>query len=639
VRTAGSFAAAERRLNLSSASFDCRDPEGRSYLSGTSLQPFAVGLTKFEITPGGDSSDLFRATFTPLEIEKLFPEALGFTLSGPLPSGEALISASGGGLLLHAPRPLEFGPVTVLRNGAPFLDRVRFTVLPEVAYSATGVRSRETLIEITSTGRTIASIATRGAFDIIGPEPERTIETTVEAALPALFDQPVGRGLPGFASGKLAVSWRVTAGASRRTELQLALSDVARRDGVVAPDFQARADLEQEAEGVFRLEAPLRLTAGERTSDLTAHGRLRREERGSTLDLSLDSDRIVVQDVAQLVNTFLPPEPTAEAESKPTQTLLMRFGPQGGRPPWDRIHGRIPIRLRSIEFDRYALEDAHATIESTPEKLAIEEIGATFLGASLGGRAAVTFDGAGDKPLFGVDATLAVADVDLGRMFTTVDPSRQPTLEGRYRLEASIHGSGPDPVLALLESRGEVLAEGNDGVFRGLVPGAKSASRLVRAAGALTFSKAMRATGRLIGRLQELNIREARIRLERDPARGLLLESLDVRSDGLVVHGTGSVLRQRGVPLVERELRLDVDLAAAGDAAIVFDGLGLIGSEVDESGFRTIPHTFSVGGTVATPDASALWETLDEAAAQAKGSFGWALRKVMKAVEAEEPAP
>jgi hypothetical protein len=205
-----------------------------------------------------------------------------------------------------------------------------------------------------------------------------------------------------------------------------------------------------------------------------------------------------------------------------------------------------------------------------------------------------------------------------------------------------VTGSGPDPVVALFESRGEILAEGKDGVFRGLVPSAKSASVLVRAAGALTLSKELRATGRLIGQLQEIKVREARVRLERDPSRGLVLDSLDVVSGDLVVHGSGALKRERGVPLVDRDLQLEVGLAASGDAAIVFDGLGLLRDQAGETGHRSVTQAFSVGGTVAAPDASDLWDTLDEAAAQAKGSFGWALRKAMKQASeyrVTQPAP
>jgi hypothetical protein len=639
VHAAGSFDGAANRLQLSSASFECKDPEGRSYFSGTSLQPFAVGLANFEVTPGGDSNDLFRAKFVPLEIEKLFPEALGFTLSGPLPSGEAVISARDGGLLFHASRPLEFGPVTVSRNGAPFLDRVLFTVLPEIAYTAKGVRSRETLITISSGQSSIATISTHGVFDILGLTPERTIELTVEAALPALLDQPAGGGLPPFDRGTLALSWRAATGTSRRSDFRLTLSGAARRDGIVAPDVEARAILVEEADGTIRIEAPLRLTAADRTSDLTASGRLRMGENGAHLDLALDSERIVVEDVARLTSAFLPPGAGAETESKPAdtgapraRTLLMRFGPKDGRPPWDRLQGRIPIHFRSIEFDRYAVQGAHATIVSSGDELAIEEIGATFLGASLGGHAAITLDRSGASPVYGVDGALQVADMDLGRMFTTVDPARKPTLEGRFRLDASLNGAGPDPVIALFESRGKLLAEGRDAVFRGLVPGAKSASRLVRVAGALTFSKEVRATGRLIGQLQELHLREAHLELERDPSRGLVLDALDLRTDGLIVHGSGSLRREPGVPLVDRETRLDMNLAAKGDPAIVFDGLGLLGSGFDTEGFRPVTSTFSVGGTFAAPDAGALWETLDTAAEHAKGSFGLALRKAMASV-------
>jgi hypothetical protein len=268
---------------------------------------------------------------------------------------------------------------------------------------------------------------------------------------------------------------------------------------------------------------------------------------------------------------------------------------------------------------------------STSTKFAVEELAASFLGARLGGRAAVTFDASGNPP-YGVEATFEVADLDLGRIFTTVDPSRPPTLEGRFRLDGEIAGAGPDPAMAIREGRGEVRVEGSDAVFRGLGPEAKSASKLVRTVGTLTFSKELRAVGRLIGTLEALPVREARVTLLRDPARGLVVDSMDLRADDLLVRGTGSVKRAPGVPFVDRELRLAVDLSARGDAAIVFRGLDLLGEKEDEGGYRPLTRTLSVGGTVGEPDASALWEMFDEAAAQARGSFGLALRKAMKIV-------
>ncbi len=122
------------------------------------------------------------------------------------------------------------------------------------------------------------------------------------------------------------------------------------------------------------------------------------------------------------------------------------------------------------------------------------------------------------------------------------------------------------------------------------------------------------------------------MKLLRDPARGLVVDSLDLRADDLLVHGTGTIRREPGVPFVDRQLRIDVDLAARGDAAVVFRGLDLLGEKTDEGGYRPLTRALTVGGTVGEPDASALWEMFDEAAAEAKGSFGLALRKAMKLV-------
>lgn len=99
-----------------------------------------------------------------------------------------------------------------------------------------------------------------------------------------------------------------------------------------------------------------------------------------------------------------------------------------------------------------------------------------------------------------------------------------------------------------------------------------------------------------------------------------------------MVHGTGTIRREPDVPFVDRQLSVDVALAARGDAAIVFRGLDLLGEKEDESGYRPLKRELLVGGTVGEPDASALWAMFDEAAAVAKGSFGFALRKAMKMV-------
>jgi hypothetical protein len=663
VRAEGSFDGAAQSLRLDAASFDCRDKDGRSYLAGTSLHPFTVGLTPFAISPGEASPDLFRATFTPLAIERLFPQAFGLRLQGPMPSGEAVISAHEGGLLFHAPQPLTFGPVSVTRNDEPLLDEVQFSLLPEVAYTTTGIRSREIRVEITSGGRPIASIDTKGAFEIAGAHPERAIEATLKVSLPALIDQPVMRGLPRFDAGELSVSWQGAIAPRRRLDMRAALTGLARRDGLVAPDFEARAHLEEEAAGRFRIEAPLRIMTPQRTSDLTATGTLTVENGQNNLALSIESDRIVLEDVVRLASAFLPAE-AGTAETKPgattatggdgnagpppgppQRTLLARLSPEDGRPLWDVLHGRVPIHLRSVEFDRYAATDVRATLESTSRRLAVEEIDATVLGARLRGQAAATFDPAGAAPdgrapgavtaPYGVQATFEIPDVDLGRLFTQAFPDRKATLEGRFRLDATIHGLGADPVEAVLENEGEIRAVGSDAVFRGFVPEAKSASRLVRAVGALTFSKELRAVGRLVGNLQELRVHEARVHLQRDPRRGLILDAFDVRSEEIAVHGSGSIRRERTKPLLDREMRLDVDLAASGDAAIVFDGLGLLGDAAgaagaaDVRGMRRVTHTVSITGSLGAPDASDLWQTLDAAAERARGAFGVALRKAM----------
>src|SRR5262249_7616288 len=139
---------------------------------------------------------------------------------------------------------------------------------------------------------------------------------TLNVSLPALIHQPVLRGLAQFDAGELSVSWQGAVAPRRRLDLRAALKGLVRRGGQVAPDFEARTHLEEEAEGRFRIEAPLRITTPGKTSDLTATGTLTVENGQNSLALSIDSDRIVLEDVARLASAFLPSE-EGTAERKP----------------------------------------------------------------------------------------------------------------------------------------------------------------------------------------------------------------------------------------------------------------------------------------------------------------------------------
>ena len=89
-----------------------------------------------------------------------------------------------------------------------------------------------------------------------------------------------------------------------------------------------------------------------------------------------------------------------------------------------------------------------------------------------------------------------------------------------------------------------------------------------------------------------------------------------------------------GLPLALSPMEANLDIATRGDMSILFDGMGLLEKDADRQGFRPMNRSLSVGGSLAEPDTSALWESLDEAAANARGSFGLGLRAINRKLKA-----
>jgi hypothetical protein len=202
-----------------------------------------------------------------------------------------------------------------------------------------------------------------------------------------------------------------------------------------------------------------------------------------------------------------------------------------------------------------------------------------------------------------------------------------------FEIVLSGSSQGATGVDLLLRSQDEIRVEGRDGTFRALAEPPQRLSRLARMAGAVTFSKEMRAAGRLLLKLADLRFSRAALRLTRDPESGLVLQSLSLDGENVRVTGSGKIPPAPEVPLLDHPLTASLGIAARGDPAIVLDGVGLLEKAADAAGFRPLNRPIRLAGTLGAPDASDLHRTLNEAAANARGSFGIALRKVLELIE------
>jgi hypothetical protein len=156
--------------------------------------------------------------------------------------------------------------------------------------------------------------------------------------------------------------------------------------------------------------------------------------------------------------------------------------------------------------------------------------------------------------------------------------------------------------------------------------------------GILTFSRELRAIGRILDRLGELRFEEAEFVLARTGADRLELENVLVRGPELRVRASGSLERSGPEqPVVLSPLEISAEIAARGDVGILFDGMELLEETADTAGYRALTRPIAIRGTPAAPDAEEFWALLEEGAENAGGSFGVALRALNRQLEAAAP--
>ena len=184
------------------------DSDGTSILDLRNMRPFFVSTQPFAVAVDSGSKDILRVVVTPLRLERLLPNLLGFDLEGVLPQGEFFGRvAPDGGIVLAADEPLVFRDVTVRWGDATLLDRVTAGVQYAVAYSAAGIEARSVdLIATGADGEQLVHVAAEASAPLTKEQLLNTAHISAEAYLAPLMGQPVLADLPPFTAGELRAS-------------------------------------------------------------------------------------------------------------------------------------------------------------------------------------------------------------------------------------------------------------------------------------------------------------------------------------------------------------------------------------------------------------------------------------------------
>ena len=116
---------------------------------------------------------------------------------------------------------------------------------------------------------------------------------------------------------------------------------------------------------------------------------------------------------------------------------------------------------------------------------------------------------------------------------------------------------------------------------------------------------------------------ESRVRVERGADLNFQFTAIEFLSPLVRVTGTGGITRSPSAPdapLQDQPMNVQLQLGAKGGLATLFRTARVLGTATDDQGFTLLRQPFTIGGTAAKPDASALWRMLATSAVNVAGT-------------------
>jgi hypothetical protein len=635
---------ASRRVEITDLRLGLTDKAGTDFLDVVDVRPFVVTVEPFGVWVDSGSSDILLATVTPLELQQVFPEILGLGLDGVLPQGQFVGRAEDGRLVLAAEDPLVFRDVTVRWDEATLLDRVTIGLEYEVAYSADGLEARSIdFSTLGPRGSPIADASLRAVMPLTDRSLVESLSFEGTANLEPLARQPIFAGLPTAREGTISWAFDSTFGAASSVTARLELSGARVDDLGPLPDVEAGLDLQAVSEQRLAARAPFRLRSDAGVSDALFEGEVVRENDLLRFDASLTGDRVVVSDVRRFVELLhnrrgdgqtAGDTPGATARDRPSRTAVAKLRERRDEVPFwtDRVAGRARLALGRIDLETFTLAGVRGTLEVDPRRIRLDDVAADMLGAALRSEGDLVFDATATDP-YELELTSSVTALDIGRLFREVAPEVPPTLEGTFEMRMDVAGTGRNAIDLGAQTLGEIRLSGRDGIFRGLAGRFGLARKGAKVAGVLLFSKELKAIGRMLEQLEELEFDTFDLVLARPEPQRFEVATLEVVSPLAHIGGAGGIDVDPATPLPLSPLDVRLELATRGDLTILFDGMGLLEPEEDARGYRPLTRPVTVSGTVAEPDTSDFYAMLDDAAENSGGAFGFGLRRVNKQLQ------
>ncbi len=585
------------------------------------LQSFEFNEKTRELKVVDPAKDLFSFALQGLPLAWAGPFLSGLTVDGSDVTGTLLVSARNGGLHFQSAEPMEIKNFSVARAGQPLarLDVVTLTL--DGDYTLQQGWQAQLAASAEAGPKALFTLQAK-AGAIAGPGQPIKATGQLQIDLPGVMAQPAFAGKAQLTGGTASVDFQASLDQKKEIEAKLALTGLASPQAPSLPVITADVRAELAPDGQITFNAPLLFENSGRKSDLAISGTFSSAAGGMNLDARVASNLIIADDVKILAAPLTlksVPSPSGSAPASPAPPTL-------ADPPsapdkaafWNGVNGHLVLALKKVVYGQFEVNDITGELKLGPDALALDQLSAVL---GSGGEAklagAVNFAGSEPEP-YSMKADVAVSDVDSAPLFRALDPSKPPTVEGKFNLSGQVTGSGTTAADLGQQAQGDMSLTSKGGIFRGLAKNGvtRSIGSLSGLAGSLTSSNELTAIGDLTTALQEFHYDQINMQLTRDPSLDVQLKDFSVISQSLRIVGTGTITYEKGRPILEQPLAMQIQMGARDDFATLFDAIRKLSSDTDELGYTKVSRPIKITGTPTNPDTNDLYKFLAEGVGQ-----------------------
>ncbi|MEO0508517.1 MAG: hypothetical protein AAF065_01500 [Verrucomicrobiota bacterium] len=554
----------------------------------------------------------------------------GFVLSGQnLSSAFNLTGLPDGGFALQSLAPLVLGPFSVSQYGQPLLEQISLSAQPIVRLGSDQSISWDLGdLEIRDRYGIIISGQSKGSLDpsIIDNGfllKGINAEAVLNLGLSEIMQQPVLADLTSIMSGRASLEFTVDSSAEYPAQIEGSIDGLSSRSlPGLRQDYQFAFLLNETSSGALTLGGTFLAGSSTRPStSLQFSGRVQPSTSPTAFKFDLSGPRISQKDLYHVIAAFSPPKETpsispAMVGSLPKEPTEASASPDVASmpPPWADFNGEIGVKLEELVLENgQIISGINVQAKVSKPLLELSQLSASLDTGQIDGSASVRYSDL-QRMSYALQTDLSFSNVDPA-VFSS-KPSASFPVQGLFDGSGAFAGRGATLQEALEEFEGELTITGREGVLTAFELDGRSQLGLLGAGllGQHLNRPGITALAEAVPYFKNMPFSDFDLRMSRGADKRITVPEMTLVGDSLLINGSGFIAATNLSEIMEQPLALTLDLGAKGILIEYLETLQLLGSDIDEDGFRRWNQAIEISGTLDKPDTSALMKILNDAA-------------------------